>query len=152
MAKVTPPTVEPRMSALGQKLNTLEGITTLHELISELIRSALFDEALQAGLRTRLDEMKLRLSRLAERGLKKRQLALETMCGVGLKKLEQPDFTASARTGTAGMSSPRPTASSATTHGIDILCPRAAFGLTRQTITMRLPIQQRSALPCGPAR
>src|SRR3974377_779048 len=55
--------------------DTLEGMTTLHELISELIRSALFDEALQAGLRTRLEEMRTRLGRLAERGLKKRQLA-----------------------------------------------------------------------------
>lgn len=79
--------------------DTLEGITTLHELISELIRSALFDEALQAGIRTRLDEMRLRLARLVERGLKKRQLALEAMHEVGLKKLEQPDFTASTRLG-----------------------------------------------------
>jgi Gp157 protein len=39
------------------------------------------------------------LSRLAERGLKKRQLALEAMNEAGLKKLEQPDFTASARVG-----------------------------------------------------
>ena len=79
--------------------DTLEGITTLHELISEVIRSALVDEALQAGLRSRLEEMRQRLARLEERGGKKRQLALETMCEVGLKKLEQPDFTASARTG-----------------------------------------------------
>ena len=79
--------------------DTLEGITTLHELISELIRSALFDEALQAGLRSRLEEMRQRLARLEERGAKKRQLALEAMCEVGLKKLEQPDFTASARAG-----------------------------------------------------
>ena len=79
--------------------DTLEGITTLHELISELIRSALFDEALQAGLRCRLDEMRSRLGRLAERGLKKRQLALEAMNEVSLKKLEQPDFTASVRAG-----------------------------------------------------
>jgi hypothetical protein len=48
--------------------DTLEGITTLHELIAELIRSALFDEALQAALRTRLEEMRSRLARLAERG------------------------------------------------------------------------------------
>ena len=79
--------------------DTLEGITTLHELISEVIRSALFDEALQIGLRTRLEEMRQRLVRFEERGTKKRQLALETMCEVGLKKLEQPDFTASARSG-----------------------------------------------------
>jgi hypothetical protein len=77
--------------------DTLEGITDLHEMIAAVIRSALVDEALQTGLRTRLEDMRERLSRLEERGAKKRQLALETMCEVGLKKLEQPDFTASAR-------------------------------------------------------
>jgi hypothetical protein len=55
--------------------DTLEGITSLHELISELIRSALVDEAIQAGLRTRLEDMRHRLTRLEERGAKKRQLA-----------------------------------------------------------------------------
>ena len=79
--------------------DTLEGITDLHEMIAAMIRSALVDEALQAGLRTRLEEMRQRLARLEERGTKKRQLALEAMCEVGLKKLEQPDFTASARAG-----------------------------------------------------
>jgi hypothetical protein len=80
-------------------VDTLEGITDLHEMIAAVIRSALVDEALQAGLRTRLEEMRQRLARLEERGAKKRQLALETMCEVGLKKLEQSDFTASARAG-----------------------------------------------------
>jgi hypothetical protein len=80
-------------------LDTLEGITDLHEMIAVVIRSALVDEALQAGLRTRLEEMRQRLARLEERGAKKRQLALDAMCEVGLKKLEQPDFTASARAG-----------------------------------------------------
>jgi hypothetical protein len=79
--------------------DTLEGITDLHEMIAAVIRSALVDEALQAGLRTRIEEMRQRLTRLAERGLKKRHLALEAMNEAGLKKLEQPDFTASARLG-----------------------------------------------------
>ena len=79
--------------------DTLEGITDLHEMRAALIRSALVDEALQSGLRTRLVDMKSRLSRLEERGMKKRQLALEAMTEAGLKKLEQPDFTASARAG-----------------------------------------------------
>jgi len=83
--------------------DTLEGITKIHEMIAAVIRSALVDEALQSGLRTRLDEMRSRLSRLAERGAKKRELALEAMCEVGLKKLEQPDFTASARSGPPGL-------------------------------------------------
>ena len=80
-------------------VDTLEGITNLHEMIAAIIRSALVDEALQVGLHTRLEDMRQRLGRLDERGAKKRQLALEVMCEVGLKKLEQPDFTASARAG-----------------------------------------------------
>jgi hypothetical protein len=84
-------------------LDTLEGITDLHEMIAAVIRSALVDEALQAGLRTRLEEMRSRLGRLAERGLKKRQLALETMNEVGLTKLEQPDFTVSTRMGSPSL-------------------------------------------------
>jgi hypothetical protein len=83
--------------------DTLEGITDLHEMIAAILRSALVDEALEAGLRTRVEEMRSRLGRLAERGLKKRQLALDTMNEVGLKKLEQPDFTASARLGSPAL-------------------------------------------------
>jgi hypothetical protein len=83
--------------------DTLEGITDLHEIIAAIIRSALIDEALQVGLQSRLDEMKQRLARLNERKTKKRQLALEAMSEVGLDKLEQPDFTASARAGTAAL-------------------------------------------------
>ena len=80
-------------------LDTLEGITDLHEMIAAVIRSALVDEALQAGLRAFLEEMRQRLVRLEERGAKKRQLALDALCEVGLKKLEQPDFTAFTRAG-----------------------------------------------------
>jgi len=83
--------------------DTLEGITDLHEIIAAIIRSALIDEALHKGLRSRLDDMKTRLARIEERGDKKRQLALEAMAEVGLKKLEQPDFTASARAGSPSL-------------------------------------------------
>jgi hypothetical protein len=99
-----------RYRALGERLleqfplldhetlrDTLEGITDLHEMIAAVIRSALVDEALQAGLRFRLDDMKERLSRLDVRASKKRELALHAMSEVGLTKLEQPDFTASTR-------------------------------------------------------
>ncbi|ODR95911.1 hypothetical protein AUC70_03370 [Methyloceanibacter stevinii] len=83
--------------------DTLEGITDLNEMIAAVIRSALVDEALQSGLRQRLDEMKERLSRLKERSQKKRQLCLEAMTEVGLNKLEQPDFTVSSRAGLPGL-------------------------------------------------
>jgi hypothetical protein len=80
-------------------MDTLEGITDLHEMIAAVIRSALVDEALLAGLQFRLDAMKERFSRLGLRAEKKRQLALEAMTDVGLSKLEQPDFTAFTRAG-----------------------------------------------------
>jgi hypothetical protein len=83
--------------------DTLEGITDLHEMIAAVIRSALVDEALQSGLRGRLEEMKARLARLEERSRKKRDLALEAMVEVNLSKLEQPDFTASNRAGTPAL-------------------------------------------------
>ncbi len=83
--------------------DTLEGITDLHEMIAAVIRSALVDEALHSGLRSRLDDMRERLSRLELRASKKRELALEAMTEVGLSKLEQPDFTASARAGSPAL-------------------------------------------------
>ena len=84
-------------------LDTLEGITDLHEMIAAIIRSALVDEALHAGLRFRLDDMKQRLSRLEVRAAKKRQLALEAMSEVRFTKLDQPDFTASTRAGSPAL-------------------------------------------------
>jgi len=84
-------------------MDTLEGITDLHEMIAAVIRSALVDEALHAGLRFRVDDMKERLSRFELRAAKKRQLALDAMSEVGLAKLEQPDFTASARAGSPSL-------------------------------------------------
>ena len=83
--------------------DTLEGITDLHEMIAAVIRSALVDEALHAGLRGRLDDMKERLSRLEVRASKKRELALHAMSEAGLAKLEQPDFTASTRAGSPAL-------------------------------------------------
>ena len=84
-------------------VDTLEGITDLHEMIAAVIRSALVDEALHAGLRGRMDDMKERLSRLELRASKKRELALHAMSEVGLSKLEQPDFTASTRAGSPAL-------------------------------------------------
>jgi hypothetical protein len=84
-------------------LDTLEGITELNEMIAAVIRSALVDEALQVGLRSRLDDMKQRLTRLELQCEKKRQLALDAMTEVSLRKLEQPDFTASVRAGSPAL-------------------------------------------------
>ena len=79
--------------------DTLEGITDLKEMLAEVIRSALVDEALAAGLSTRLSDMKARLERLKTRATRKRQLALEAMSEADIRKLEEADFTASLRQG-----------------------------------------------------
>src|SRR6476646_10323736 len=77
--------------------DTLEGITDLREILAELVRSALEDEALTAGLSTRLAEMRARLQRLGDRADKKRALALKVMSDAEIKTLIAPDFTASLR-------------------------------------------------------
>ncbi len=59
--------------------DTLEGLTDLHEIIAEVIRSALVDEAMVGGLKQRVSDMKARLERLEARARKKKALALEAM-------------------------------------------------------------------------
>ena len=81
--------------------DTLEGITDLREMLAEVLRSALEDEALAAGLSTRLSDMKARLERLEMRAKRKRQLALAAMTEAEIAKLIEADFTASVRHGAA---------------------------------------------------
>ncbi len=51
-------------------LDTLEGATDLHEAIGEVVRSALEDEAMLAGLKGRLEDLRERLDRIRTRGEK----------------------------------------------------------------------------------
>jgi len=83
--------------------DTVEGLSDLHEIIAEVIRSALVDEAMASGLKVRISDMKARLERLETRARKKKALALEAMGEAEIKKLNQPDFTASVRKGQAGV-------------------------------------------------
>jgi hypothetical protein len=75
--------------------DTLEGMTDLREMLAELIRSALDDEALVSGLSTRLSDLKSRMERLEIRAKRKRQLALRVMSDAVISKLTVADFTAS---------------------------------------------------------
>ena len=77
--------------------DTLEGITDLKEMLAAVIRSSLFDHALAKGLKDRIETMRERLEGLAFRAEKKRKLALAAMEEVGLKTLQEGDFTASLR-------------------------------------------------------
>ena len=81
--------------------DTLEGLTDLSDLLAEVIRSALEDEAFCAALKVRMGEMRERAARLAQRAEKKRHLVGETMAQVDLKRLTLPDLTISLRPGPA---------------------------------------------------
>ena len=78
---------------------TLEGITDLREMLAEVTRSALDDEAMTTGLSTRFADMKARVERFETRAKLKRQLVLRSMVEAGIAKLAEPDFTASVRQG-----------------------------------------------------
>jgi Siphovirus Gp157 len=77
--------------------DTLEGATNLSEAIGEVIRSALDDEALAQGLKSRIVDMRQRLARIESTSAKKRQVALTVMEESGLEKIVEPDFTLSLR-------------------------------------------------------
>lgn len=77
--------------------DTLEGISDLREMLAEIIRSALDDEALAAGFSTRLSDMKARIERFETSAKRKRELALRAMDEAEISKLLVADFTASLR-------------------------------------------------------
>ena len=83
-----------------QTLNdTLEGATNFKEALAALIRSALEDECLASALRDRMTDMRTRLSRHEARAASKRQVVVENMEAADIRKLTEPDFTASTRVG-----------------------------------------------------
>ena len=77
--------------------DTLEGLTSLPEMIAEVVRSALIDEAMVAGLKDRVKQMKSRLARLELRAERKRSLAAEILSEADIPKITAPDFTISMR-------------------------------------------------------
>lgn len=83
--------------------DTVEGITDLHEIVAAIMRSALVDEALADGLKTRLADMEERRSRLLDRASKRRTVARDVMVEAQISKITAADFTLSVRAGTPGL-------------------------------------------------
>ena len=77
--------------------DTVEGLTRLPEMLASVLRSHLDDVAFLAALRTRILDMQERFARIEYRADKKRALVASVMERAGMKKLAEPDFTASLR-------------------------------------------------------
>ena len=77
--------------------DTLEGLSTLPEALAAVLRSYLDDLTVAAALGMRIGDMQERLSRIELRADKKRELVTSVMERADIKKLAEPDFTASLR-------------------------------------------------------
>jgi hypothetical protein len=77
--------------------DTVEGLTNLPEVLGSILRSHLDDLALLAALRARILDMRERFARLEDRADKKRTLVTSVMERADIRKLTEPDFTASLR-------------------------------------------------------
>ncbi len=77
--------------------DTLEGLTNLTDMLAEVLRSALEDQAFVTALRSRISDMQARLSRIEERARKKRGLVCSVMERADVRKLTEPDLTVSLR-------------------------------------------------------
>ena len=79
--------------------DTLEGISQLPDLITEIVRSSLEDEMLGDALKQRLDEMQARLTRFKARYDKKRAMAAWAMSQAEIRRIQAADFSLSLRPG-----------------------------------------------------
>jgi Siphovirus Gp157 len=77
--------------------DTLEGISSLPEALATVVRSYLDDLTFAAALGIRISEMQDRLSRIEQRAEKKRGVITAVMERADIRKLVEPDFTASLR-------------------------------------------------------
>ena len=77
--------------------DTVEGLTRLPEMLAAILRSQLDDQATINALRERIGDMQERLARIEGRSERKRAIVAGVMERADIKKLSEPDFTASLR-------------------------------------------------------
>ena len=78
-------------------LDTLEGLTDLHEMIAAVTRTRLDDLALTGALKSRIAEMQSRLSRIEYRAEVLKEAVVSTMERAGIRKISEADFTLTLR-------------------------------------------------------
>ena len=78
-------------------MDTLEGLTNLHEKLAAIVRSQQEDRTLSTALKARMEEMHQRFKRLEDRMKKKRELVSSVMDRAGIKKIVESDMTFSIR-------------------------------------------------------
>ena len=84
-------------------LDTLEGITDLHEAISTVMRARLDDLTLASALKSRITNMQERLSRIDTRAEAMKTVIVTVMDRAGIKKITDPEFTLSLRPVSPGL-------------------------------------------------
>ena len=78
-------------------VDTLEGLSNLPDMLAEVCRSMLDDQAMVSALRGRVGDMQERCGRIEARARKKRDLVCTEMERAALKKVTEPDLTLSLR-------------------------------------------------------
>ena len=74
-------------------MDTLEGLSNLPDMLAEVCRSMLDDQAMVSALRGRIGDMQERCGRIEARARKKRELVCSVMERADLKKVTEPDLT-----------------------------------------------------------
>jgi transposase len=77
--------------------DTVEGLSRLPDMLAAILRSLLDDTAMMYALRERIGDMQERLARIESRTDRKRAIVAAVMERADIKKLTEPDFTASLR-------------------------------------------------------
>ncbi len=78
-------------------VDTLEGLSNLPDMLAEVCRSMLDDQAMVSALRGRVGDMQERCGRIEARARTKRELVCSVMERADLKKVMEPDLTLSLR-------------------------------------------------------